>query len=293
MQLQATTQAGMTAAVHRPIRKVAICAPATPIRREVADRVLALAAQEYPEVELHFHAQCFVEEGHFAGPDEIRLAALLECANDPAMDAVWFAKGGYGSNRIAQAFVDHAGEAARTKTYCGYSDCGTLLGALYRNSIGHAVHAPMPCDIVRDGGEEAVRRVLAWFAGDDSGLEPGLGDTPAAAFNLYTLAMILGTPFMPDLRGHELLVEEVAEHEYAIDRLFFHVTAQIEGVAGIRLGEVTAIPENDRPFGSSVEEIAQDWCSRSGIAYLGRAQIGHTATNRIVPFGLEARRSRA
>ena len=279
--------------MHRPVRKVAICAPATPLKREYAERVTALAVAEFPGLDLHFHEQCFVEEGHFAGPDELRLAALLECANDPAIDAVWFAKGGYGSNRITQGFLDHANEAARAKTYVGYSDCGTLLGALYRNSIGHAVHAPMPCDLAREGGEDAIRRVLSWFGGDDGGLEPGLGDTPAVAFNLYTLAMMLGTPFMPDLSGHEVLIEEVAEHEYAIDRLFFHVTAQLEGVAGIRLGEVTAIPENDRPFGASVVEIAQDWCSRSGIPYLGRAEIGHTATNRIVPFGLEARGTRA
>ena len=81
--------------------RIATCAPSTPITRDVADRVTALAVAEFPQVELHFHEQCFVEEGHFAGADEVRLAALIECANDPAFDAVWFAKGGYGANRIA------------------------------------------------------------------------------------------------------------------------------------------------------------------------------------------------
>ena len=78
----------------------------------------------------------------------------------------------------------------------------------------------------------------------------------------------------------------MAEHLYAVDRLFFHVTQHLRWIAGLRLGRVSAVPENDRPFGSSAEEIARDWCGRAGIAFLGAADIGHDAGNRIVPFGL-------
>jgi muramoyltetrapeptide carboxypeptidase len=64
------------------------------------------------------------------------------------------------------------------------------------------------------------------------------------------------------------------------------VTEHLHGIAGLRLGRLSAIPENDRPFGSEPEDIARDWCRRAGIPYLGRADIGHDAANRIVPFGL-------
>jgi hypothetical protein len=84
----------------------------------------------------------------------------------------------------------------------------------------------------------------------------------------------------------DVLVVEVAEHLYAIDRLFFHVTQHLHGCAGIRLGRISEVPENDRPFGFDEVEIVQYWCGRSGIPYLGRADIGHDADNRIVPFGL-------
>nr|WP_247712498.1 LD-carboxypeptidase [Qipengyuania xiapuensis] len=278
----------MVACVHRPIRKVAVCAPATPLKREYAEAVAKLAASEFPGITLDFHEQCFIEEGHFAGPDEVRLDALLECANAPDVDAVWFAKGGYGSNRIARDFIGKAGPEAAGKTYLGYSDCGTLLGALYRAKIGRAVHAPMPVDIKRDGGDEAIRRVLGWFGDGKTGLEPGLSGKPVAAFNLYTLGMLVGTQLMPPLDGHEILIEEVGEYEYAIDRLVFHIVEHLHDVAGIRLGEVTAVPENDRPFGAEPEEIVRYWCERYGIPYLGRAAIGHSSANRIVPFGLEA-----
>lgn len=278
--------AGKFATNIRVSKRIAICAPATPIFREQAEAVTALAQSEFPHLELAFHEQCFVEDGHFAGSDAVRLAAFLDCANDPGSDAVWFAKGGYGSNRLLPDAIDGLNQAAREKTYLGYSDAGFLLGALGRHRIGAQVHGPMPVDIRRVGGEAAVRRSLAWLAGDGSGLEPSCEGQPTAAFNLTTLAMLLGTRFMPDLTDHLLMVEEVAEHLYEIDRLFFHITGLLPKLAGLRLGEVTDVPDNDRPFGADAEAIARDWCARAGIPYLGRAAIGHSAANRIVPFGV-------
>ena len=144
--------------------RVAICAPSRNLTEADAARVQALAA-DYPGVELHFHPQCFLSEGHFAGSDAARCAALVECANDPGFDAVWFARGGYGAARIAQDAIAQFDHAAQDKLFLGYSDAGMLLGGLYRARIGDPVHAPMPTDIRRDGGEEAVRRTLAWLDG--------------------------------------------------------------------------------------------------------------------------------
>lgn len=266
--------------------RVAICAPAGPISRDDAGGVTALASR-WPDLALQFHPQCFESEGHFAGPDARRLAAFLECANDPGIDAVWFARGGYGSNRIAGDAVARLEPCANDKDYLGYSDCGYLLGALYRAKIGHLVHAPMPADIRRDGGTAAVERALGWLSGDrHGGLEPSIGAEPVVAFNLMTLAMLCGTPLMPDLAGHVVMIEEVSEHLYAVDRLFFHVTEHLRGIAGLRLGRVSDVPENDRPFGMTAEEIARYWCDRHAIPFLGSADIGHDTANRIVPFGL-------
>lgn len=276
-------------ALRTPMPRIAICAPSTPITHEDAARVTALAEAEFPDVALHYHPQCFQSDGHFAGPDELRLAALLECANDPEFDAVWFARGGYGACRIAEDAIAKLNHAAQDKLFLGYSDGGYLLGALYRARIGQPVHAPMPNDIRRNGGEAAVRRTLAWFSGDRSGLERSLDRHPTVAFNLMTLAMLCGTRLMPGLAGHVVMVEEVSEHLYAIDRLFFHLTAHLGGIAGLRLGRVSDVPENDRPFGVETEAIARHWCTRHSIPFLGAADIGHDAANRIVPFGLAGR----
>ncbi|MXO90489.1 LD-carboxypeptidase [Pontixanthobacter aquaemixtae] len=265
--------------------KVAICAPGKRLELERADAVRDMVADD-PDIELHFHEQCFARHGHFAGDDATRLGAFLDCANDPEFDAVWFAMGGYGANRIAAGAIAGMKDAAKTKTFLGYSDTGYLLAALYRAGIGRPVHGPMVGDIKRDGGEKAVGRSLDWLKGGGVGLEPTLGGQPHVAFNLTTLAMLVGTDLMPDLTGHVVMVEEVSEHLYAVDRLFFHISQHLAGVAGIKLGRISDVPENDRPFGSNPEEIARYWCGKSGIPYLGFADIGHDAANTIVPFGL-------
>lgn len=271
--------------------RIAVCAPSAAFARADAARVEALAKAGFPDFSLSFHEQCFAEAGHFAGDDALRLEAFLECANDPAVDAVWFARGGYGAARIAAQAVAGLSPAAQDKAYLGYSDGGTLLGALAAARIGRPVHAPMPADIRRTGGEAAVRRTLAWLAGDREGEEPELDGGPVMAFNLMTLAMLVGTPLLPDMRGCVLLIEEVSEYLYAVDRLLFHVTTALAGAGlrGLRLGRVSDVPENDRPFGSEPLEMAQYWCQRAGIAFLGTADIGHDAANRIVPFALAPR----
>lgn len=272
--------------------KIGICAPATPFTREDAAHVTALAAASHPRAELVFHDQCFAEAGHFAGPDAERLDAFVGMANDPAFDAIWFARGGYGACRIAGDAVAGLKAAARAKLYMGYSDAGNLLGCLTRAGIGRVVHGPMPADIRREGGEAALERALDWMVdGNPTALEPHIqAGGRYAAFNLMTLAMMAGTPLMPDLKDHVLMVEEVSEYLYGYDRAFFHLTSHLRdaGLAGLRLGRVSDVPENDRPFGENAEEIARSWCRKSGIEYLGRADIGHDADNKIVPFGLAA-----
>ena len=125
------------------------------------------------------------------------------------------------------------------------------------------------------------QEVLLHLLGDKEGEGPQFH-----ALNVMTLAMLCGTGLLPDLTGHVVMVEEVAEHLYAVDRLFFHISQHLRGIAGLRLGRISAVPENDRPFGQTAEEIARHWCARSGIPFLGFADIGHDSANRIVPFGL-------
>lgn len=284
--------------------RIGVVAPSCQLDAAIPARITALAAAQFAgqAPEIMFHPQCFLSEGHFAGSDAARTDALVEYANDPDMDAIWFARGGYGACRIASDAMARLAPAARTKRYLGYSDAGFLLAGLYARGIGRVAHGPMPADLAREGGTAAVTRALAWLADPDCAVEtddgtaldtislsPPLIGRPrkSVAFNLTVLGQLLGTPLQPDLTDHVLMIEDVDEYMYRIDRSLFHLTANphIRSVAGIKLGRFSGVPDNEPAFGMDAEAVARHWCGVSGIAYLGHADIGHDADNKVVPFG--------
>ena len=269
--------------------EVGVVAPSCRIDRTLVPRISELVqATSGGRIALTFHEQCFLSSGHFAGTDDERLGALTDFANDTRFSAIWFARGGYGSGRIAERAIAHLSDEARKKAYFGYSDIGALFGAMYRAGFAKLYHAPMPADLLRKRGESAVERVLKFMVGDRSGLEPSISrDVPTAAFNIIILGHLIGTPSEPDLSGHVLMLEEVSEAMYRIDRALLQITSapSLRKVAGIRLGRCSKIPENDPDFGETAEQVVRHWCAASGIPYLGIADIGHDVANKIVPYG--------
>lgn len=291
------------------VTRIGIVAPSVYIMPDTKERIEALAAAEFPEAQLVWHPQVFARSpnevagntgfvfsneevipdntqyGHFAGSDEQRAAAFVEFANRDDLDAIWFAAGGYGAGRIALDVLPRLNASARNKTYMGFSDASYTLAMLYRAGFPHVCHGPMAVS-----GNESARRALAWLTRrDPSALEPSIRPGQKyAAFNLISLAMIVGTPLMPDLSDHVVMVEEVGEYLYAVDRCFFSICLGMmrSRPAEIKLGSITNIKENNRPFGKDEVGIAEDWCRRTNIPYGGRARIGHDADNHVVPFGL-------
>lgn len=270
--------------------KIGVVCASSRFSKERAEAVEAWMAQNHPDrdVAVVFHPACFLKHGHFAGDDRARADAFVEFANDPRIDAIWFARGGYGSCRIADAVIPRLDATARKKRYMGYSDAGSLLAGMYKAGFQHLAHGPMASDSVHD--DATARGALSWLTtGRTDWIEPSLATDPrpAVAFNLTILNELTGTALEPDLSGHVLMLEEVSEAAYRIDRMMFHLTSQtsIRRVAGIRLGRVSDVTPNDPDFGQTPEEIVRYWCLRSGIPFLGSADIGHDSANKVVPFG--------
>jgi muramoyltetrapeptide carboxypeptidase len=270
--------------------RIGVVAPASRIDESTAEKVQAVARESFGErVELVFHPQCFLSWGHFAGEDAARADAFVEVANDESFDALWWARGGYGANRIVDSVLPRLNEAARKKLYLGYSDAGFILAGLYKAGF-RVAHGPVARDIDRDGGQAAIERALRFLIGAPlaGDLEPSVKEgKPLAAFNLTILSHLIGASLQPDLSDHIVLLEDVSEPMYAIDRALFHITsnANIRRAAGLKLGRISDIPLNDPDFAQTEEQVIRHWCDVSGIPYLGRADVGHDVDNKIVPFG--------
>ncbi|CAN5190547.1 LD-carboxypeptidase [soil metagenome] len=270
--------------------KIGVVCVSSRFERARAEAVQAWMAEHHPDgdIAITFHPACFMKHGHFAGDDRARAEAFVEYANDPRFDAVWFARGGYGSCRMVEAVLPRLNDVARRKRYLGYSDVGTLLAGMYKAGFEHVAHGPMASDSVRH--DETAAGALDWLVNGGKGwLEPSLAidKKKAVAFNLTIIDQLVGTVLEPDLTDHVLMIEEVGEALYRIDRTMFHLTGQasIKKIAGIRLGRVSEITPNDPDFGLTPDEIVRYWCERSGIPFLGKADIGHDGGNKIVPFG--------
>lgn len=271
--------------------RIGVVAPGTRIDHELAERVKAFAADAFLDQapEIVFHPQCFLSAGHFAGSDDERAKAFLEVANDPKFDALWVARGGYGACRMAEQVMAGYHDSARAKTYLGYSDAGALFGGLYKLGFENLAHGPMPIDLTREGGEATVRRALGYLVerAPESLELTVMAGGKFAAFNIMILHSIIGTPLEPDLSGHIIMLEDLNEYLYRIDRALFHIFASptVRKARGIKLGRISDVPENDKPFGATAEEMIKYWCTRCDVPYLGRADIGHDVENKVVPFG--------
>lgn len=273
-----------------PAFVIGVVAPAAPVDAGAVEPIQRIAAELYRDrVMVRFHPNCFLSCGHFSGADRDRATAVIDFANAADIDAIWFGRGGYGTARVASAILEALQPAAFGKPYLGYSDRGVLLAGLYNRGAPHLAHEPMVHDLYRPGGSEAVIRALRWLVERSvDSLEPGLvPGRKTAAFNLTVLCHLIGTSLEPDIADHELLVEEVAEQMYRIDRSFSHFsdTQLARSLSGLRLGRYTQIIANEPEFMCTAEEIAMHWCDRAKIPYLGRADIAHDAANKIVPFG--------
>lgn len=232
--------------------------------------------------------------GHLAASDERRLADLHEALCDPTVDAVIGLRGGYGCTRLLDR-IDRAVLRRFPKPLIGYSDLTALLAL--RQQLGLAGwHAPMPASDWHKG-EGGWADAVALADRLRSGLRAGDALGPALAphplhrgrapvrgvlsgGNLAVLVALLGTPFMPDLSGAILFLEDVGEDPYKIDRLLcqLRLSGALDGLAGALLGSFT---DGDAP-----DAVLADYFGELGIPVLAGWPSGHTSPNLPLPIGI-------
>lgn len=272
----------------RPGARVALVAPAGPLQPGVLDKAvdrcrrLELEPVAYPAADRR--------QGYLAGSDEERLADLQAAFDDPATDAVWALRGGYGTLRILDG-LDLARQRRDPIPFIGFSD-NTNLHALHAREGMVSFHGPHPGADFPPETEASFRAAL--FSGEAPGplssrpedppphaLRGGSAEGRLIGGNLAILASLCGSRDAISARGRILFLEDVGEPAYRVDRMLHQLlrAGVLDGVAGLAFGRFTGVREGSGDINALLAEFA----GRLGVPSVTDLPFGHTEHNCIIP----------
>ncbi len=285
----------------RPGDRVGVAALSGPVDPQRLERGLAAlrGLGFVPVPARNLAAVSAAGNGLFAGDDGERLAAFHELAADPALPAIFFARGGHGLLRLLPR-LDWELLARTPRAYVGYSDLTPFLLETVRRLGIVAFHGPLvAADLARGLAPAEEESLLGALAGRypvahplETALRAGTAEGPLLGGCLSLLVATLGTPFAPDLAGGVVFLEDINEPAYRLDRMLTHLrlSGSLDAVQAMVIGHFDSgaaeAPRGEREALAAlvVESLAGfDW----PLAWGERS--GHRAPNLTLPLGLRAR----
>lgn len=270
---------------------IGIAAPAGPFQTDLFDQGMDVLREMGFTV--HIPESVFRRNGFLAGPDEARAEVLNDLFSDPAVDAVLCARGGYGSTRVLP-HLDWEGIRRHPKVFVGFSDI-TVLHCVLRQRTGLvSFHGPMGTTLATasDLSRAHFREVLmsdrppVLAPPGALALQQGEAEGRVVGGNLTLLCHLVGTPYAPHFDGSILVVEDVTEAPYRIDRMLVQMALAgcFKEVAGLVLGEF-----QDCGDAAEIHEVFLRTFGPLGIPIVAGFPIGHGRENITLPLGIEAR----
>lgn len=274
----------------KPGSKIAIAAPARRVlREEMAYAIKWLGEQGFVPV---YDDSLFDEYFIFAGNDADRAAHFQRYLDDEQIDAIWLARGGYGSIRVIDK-LDFTKFLQHPKWIIGFSDTTVFHGKLSRLGVP-SLHASMPyCfDNKTDAAKQSLFDALTGKPlRYEFPVHPlnrcGNAEGEIVGGNLSVLYGMLGSDSFPETDGKILFIEEVDEYIYHIDRMMRGLkrAGKLEKLKGLIVGGLTQIHDNPDPFGQSVEEVIAAAVADYDYPVCFGFPAGHFSDNRVVVLG--------
>lgn len=237
----------------------------------------------------------YAEENQFAGSDEHRAALLQGLLDNPEVKAILCCRGGYGTVRIVDR-LDFSHFEQNPKWIVGYSDVTVLHSHLH--TLGYpTIHGTMPINFgpTESAATESLRRVLFGEKVDyqwDSCCREGTAEGLLVGGNLSILYSLCGSRSQIDTRGKILLIEDLDEYLYHIDRMMQNIkrNGMFEGLAGLVVGGMTDMHDNTIPFGRTAEQIVREAVADYTFPVVFEAPFGHLGDNNLaLPMGIKMR----
>ena len=277
-----------------PGSKVAIVAPARKVTPEEMEYAITwLKDKGFVPV---YDERLFAEHYIFAGDDEFRAAVFQEYLDDENIDAIWLARGGYGSIRVIDK-LDFTKFLQHPKWIIGFSDTTVIHGKL--NRLGcPSLHASMPyCfdNKIIEAKQSLVDALMGKPLKYEFSAHPlnriGVVEGEIVGGNLSVLYGMIGSDSFPETDGKILFIEEVDEYIYHVDRMMLALkrAGKLANLKGLVVGGLTQIHDNPDPFGQSVEEVIADAVKDYDYPLCFGFPAGHFSDNRTLVFGQKVR----
>ena len=266
---------------------MAVVSPAGPCEPGVYRAGVAILASRYKIVHGGAPAEPCERLPYLAAEDAHRAEDLNRALADPAVAAVFFARGGYGSVRILEA-LDADALRRRRLPLVGFSDVTVLHAWAARQGVP-SIHGPVISQLSRLPAAD-LGALFALLEGGAlprcEGLRPVTGGAargPLWGGNLTMIASLCGTGLLPDLTGRLLLLEEVNEAPYRLDRLLtqLRLAGLLAEVAGVVVGQLL----DDEAL---LAELLEDHLGDLKVPVVFGARVGHGDENLALPLGYEA-----
>lgn len=295
-------------------------APIKPERLNKGDTVMLIAAStvEYNKLRLQLAREALEalglkvkvakhvmeRHGYFPAEDEVRAADVNQAFADEEVKAVIALKGGWGAARTLP-YLDYDMIAKNPKILLGYSDVTALHCAIYKKSGLMTYHGPNGGSPWSDFSALNAQEIL--FEGKAQLMEnplekdgflvprknrtqtivPGEAQGRLVGGNLTVLTAIQGTPYFPDTKGHILMLEDVGENIYRVDRMLTQLAlgGHLNDCAGIVFGGFTDVGPGNGLGNFSLMDILEQHCKRAGKPTFSGAMFGHIKDKRTMPLG--------
>jgi muramoyltetrapeptide carboxypeptidase len=283
---------------------IGIVTPASPIDRSRLRRGVETLQRWGYKVKIH--PSVYNRRGYLAGDDYSRAQALNEMFADPVVKALFCGRGGYGSVRILP-YIDYPNIKSHPKVLLGYSDITCLHLAIYKKTrlvtfLGPMVQTELSKRMPvynRDsllGALTDRRSKLSLTNPKSMGswrvLRKGIAEGVLLGGNLTLVAMLVGTPYLPELKGKILFIEDIDEEPSSIDGMLFQLKLAdvLDQISGLVIGQFTdCTPTKSGRPSLSIMQILRDVLEGGDYPVIYNFACGHGRYTSTLPLGVKAR----
>lgn len=280
----------------KPGSTVAVISPAGPITKNRLEAGVRQLQEWGYSVNLGPSARG--RYGDFSAPDSSRLEDLVNAFSDHNVEAIFCSRGGYGSGRLL-ADIPYNAIAENPKLFIGFSDTTVLNWALFSHAGLVTFSGPTIGEIGEGLPDDAKKSFFSAIGRDEtdshlcnrplSTVRPGSATGPLFPGCLSMIVTLLGTSHLPDLTGAVLLIEEINEEPYRVDRTLTHLknAGILDRISALLVGRmINCWPKSSRKKHLPLEEILLELTSSNPIPIYTGLPYGHHHARITVPVGV-------